>query len=118
MPGTVAILCGRNRGKIGHVTAALEAGLNVLADKPLIIRGEDLPLLEAALNLVDLRGLILYDMMGGRHEITAILTRLLREDPEIFGDPVPGSAIEPGAAMTSVHHLFKEVAGVPNLRPV
>jgi hypothetical protein len=27
-PGKVAILCGRNRGKIGQVAAALEAGLN------------------------------------------------------------------------------------------
>jgi hypothetical protein len=54
-PGTVAILCGRNRGKIGHVTAALEAGLNVLADKPLIIRREDLPALETALSVADQR---------------------------------------------------------------
>ena len=116
-PGNVAIFSGRNRSKIDRVRAAVESGINVLADKPLIIRREDLPVLEAALRAADERQLILHDMMGGRHEITANLTRLLREDPEVFGDPMPGSATEPGAAMTSVHHIFKEVTGVPNVRP-
>jgi predicted dehydrogenase len=116
-PGGVAIFSGRNRGKIERVRVAIEAGLNVLADKPLIIRREDLPALEAALESADERQLVFRDMMGGRHDIIAHLTGLLRADPEIFGDQVPGSAAEPGAAMISVHHIFKEVAGVTNLRP-
>jgi predicted dehydrogenase len=115
--GNVAIFCGRNRGKIRGVRAAIDAGVHVLADKPLIVRQEDLPLLEATLEAAEHRQLVLYDMMGGRHEITANLTRLLREDPEVFGDPIPGTAAEPGAAMTSVHYILKKVAGVPNLRP-
>jgi len=116
-PGTIAIFSGRNRGKIDRVTAVLASGLHVLADKPLIIRREDLPAVEAALTAADQRQLILGDMMGGRHEITATLTRVLRGDPEVFGDPVAGSAAKPGAVMSGVHHIFKEVAGVPNLRP-
>src|ERR1700730_19239493 len=36
-PGNVVILSGRNRGKIDRIEASLEAGLNVLADKPWII---------------------------------------------------------------------------------
>jgi hypothetical protein len=52
-PGNVAIFSGRNRGKIQGILAAVEAGINVLADKPLIIRREDLPVLEAALNATD-----------------------------------------------------------------
>jgi predicted dehydrogenase len=116
-PGNVAIFSGRNRGKIDRLTTALEAGLHVLADKPIIIRPEDLPVLEAALRRATERRLVFCDMMGGRYEITATLTRLLREDPEVFGEPTPGSAAEPGVVMTSVHHIFKEVAGRPNLRP-
>src|SRR5262245_55581454 len=115
--GNVAIFCGRNRGKITGVRAAIDAGIHVLADKPLIVRQEDLPLLEATLEAAEQRQLVLYDMMGWRHEITANLTRLLREDPEVFGDPVPGTAAEPGVTMGSVHYILKEVAGVPNLRP-
>jgi len=116
-PGSVAIFSGRNRGKIDRVTTALASGIHVLVDKPLIIRREDLPALDTALRMAAERQLVLRDMMGGRHEITATLTRLLRDDPGVFGDPMPGSVAEPGAAMTSVHHLFKKVAGAPNLRP-
>ena len=50
-PGGVAILSGRNRGKIDRIIAALEAGLHVLADKPAIIEPADLPRLEAALTM-------------------------------------------------------------------
>lgn len=116
-PGSVAIFSGRNRGKIERVKAAVEAGLNVLADKPLIIRPQDLPVLEGAMEAAEQRHLVVGDMMGGRHEIAARLTRVLRRDPEVFGDPIPGSQAEPGAEMTSVHHILKEVAGAPNSRP-
>src|SRR5262249_36316794 len=86
-PGTVAIISGRNRGKIQRILSAVEAGINVLADKPLIVDRQELPVLEAALNAADDRGLIVYDMSsGGRHSIIATLTRLLRDDPEVFGD--------------------------------
>lgn len=116
-PGSAAIFSGRNRGKIERVIAALDAGLNVLADKPLIIQRGDLPALDRALQRAAEQRLVLCDMMGGRQEVTANLLRLLRQDPEVFGDQVPGSAAEPGAAVSGVHHIFKEVAGVPNLRP-
>jgi hypothetical protein len=117
-PGAVAILSGRNRGKIQRILSAVEAGISVLADKPLIVARQKLPVLEAALNAADDRGLIVYDMSsGGRHAIIATLTRLLREDPEVFGDPVPGSRTDPGVTTTSVHHIMKKVAGVLNLRP-
>jgi hypothetical protein len=42
-PGAIAIFSGRNRGKIERITAALEAGLHVLADKPAIIEPAELP---------------------------------------------------------------------------
>jgi hypothetical protein len=96
-PGTVAIFSGRNRGKVRRILAAVEAGLNVLADKPLIVDRQELPVLEAALNAADNRKLILYDMSsGGRQATIATLTRLLRDDPEVFGDPVPGTRTDPG----------------------
>jgi hypothetical protein len=54
---------------------------------------------------------------GGRQATIATLTRLLRDDPEVFGDPVPGTRTDPGVTTASVHHIMKQVAGVPNLRP-
>jgi len=45
------------------------------------------------------------------------LTRALHTDREIFGEQIAGSTSKPGVAMTSLHHLMKIVAGVPNPRP-
>jgi predicted dehydrogenase len=116
-PGNIAIFSGRNSGKIQGILAAIEAGIDVLADKPLIIRRDDLPMLEEALNAADQRGLILYDMSAARQQIIPVLTQLLRGDPEVFGEPVAGTRTEPGVTASSVHHIMKQVAGVPNLRP-
>ena len=84
-PGNVVVLAGHNRIKIGKIKASLEAGLNVLSDKPWIIRAEDFPALESALSLADQKGLVAYDMMTERHEITTILQRELVNDPAVFG---------------------------------
>jgi predicted dehydrogenase len=115
--GDVAIFAGRNNEKIDAMTRAVEAGFHVLADKPMIIRRVDLPLLAGLLDRAGEKGRIVLDMMGGRQEITRLLTRLLHDDPEIFGEQVAGSPAEPGVVMSSVHHLMKVVSGVPNPRP-
>jgi hypothetical protein len=52
-----------------------------------------------------------------QRQVVGDLTRLLRGDPEVFGEPVAGTLNEPGVTATSVHHIMKQVAGVPNLRP-
>ena len=116
-PGDAAIFAGRNNEKIGGIGRAVEAGLHVLADKPMIIRRADLKLLAKVLDTAAAKGLVVLDMMGGRAEITRSLTRALHNDPEIFGEQIAGSASEPGVTMTSIHHLMKVVSGAPNLRP-
>jgi predicted dehydrogenase len=115
--GDAAIFAGRNDEKIDMVARAVEAGLHVLSDKPMIIRRNQLPALQAVLDSAAAKGLVVLDMMGGRQEVTRALTRLLHADREIFGEQIAGSPEEPGVKMTSVHHLMKVVAGVPNPRP-
>jgi predicted dehydrogenase len=117
MPGDAVILAGRNRPKIGYVLGAVENGCHVLADKPWVIREEDLPLLERALSLAEARGLVAYDIMTERFEVTNELQRELVRDPEVFGAIVAGSSDSPGVYMRSIHHIVKEVAGVPLRRP-
>src|SRR3954469_7094364 len=117
-PGNIVVLSGRNRLKIHYIREALEAGLHVLADKPWIIRPEDLPALESVLDLAAQKNLIAYDIMTERYEITSILQRELVNAGEVFGAVAPGSEAEPAVYMESVHHILKLVAGVPNLRPV
>jgi predicted dehydrogenase len=116
-PGNVVVLSGRNRAKIDYLLAAVQAGLHVLADKPWIIAPEDFPKLESALHTADEKGLVAYDIMTERHEITSVLQKELVNDPEIFGQALPGTEEEPGVFMESVHFLMKTVAGVPNRRP-
>jgi len=116
-PGNVVVLAGHNRAKIGKIKASLEAGLNVLADKPWIILAEDFAVLEAALALAGRKGLVAYDMMTERHEITTILQRELVNDHDVFGTLVPADPDNPGVGMESTHHILKTVAGAPNPRP-
>jgi predicted dehydrogenase len=116
-PGNVVILAGRNAAKIGAIQAALDAGLHVLADKPWIIAPEALPRLEESLASAARQGLIAYDVMTERHEITNILLRELIADEAVFGAAVAGSADEPGVLLESLHHIKKLVAGVPLRRP-
>jgi predicted dehydrogenase len=116
-PGNVVVLSGRNRGKMDRILAAVEAGLNVLADKPWLIAASDFPKLERALALAREKRLVAYDVMTERSEITTILQRELCQDPQVAGTIGPGTADEPAIEMESVHHILKLVAGAPNLRP-
>jgi predicted dehydrogenase len=116
-PGNVVVLSGRNRAKIDQILASVNAGLNVLADKPWVLKSDDLPKLEAALREADARGLVAFDIMTERFETTNNLQRALVNDGPTFGEIAPGSVEEPAVYMESVHYLKKTVAGAPNIRP-
>ena len=116
-PGNVVVLSGRNRGKIDQILASVRAGLHVLGDKPWILSADELPKLESALSEADSKGVVAFDIMTERFEITTILQRALVNDRATFGEIVRGSDTDPGVYMESVHHLMKVVAGAPNIRP-
>jgi predicted dehydrogenase len=116
-PGNAVVISGRNRGKIDRIKASVSAGLNVLADKPWVCASADLPKLQAALDEAEGRGLVAYDIMTERFEITTMIQKELVNDPQLFGAQAPGTEGEPGVYMESVHHVMKLVAGMPNLRP-
>jgi predicted dehydrogenase len=116
-PGDAVVISGRNRGKIDAILAALEAGLHVLADKPWVIRADDLPTLRRALEVAEERGLVALDIMTERHEVTTRLQRELIHDAEVFGTIDAGTPERPGVEMESEHFLIKTVAGPPLRRP-
>src|SRR5260221_6795623 len=116
-PGNLVVFSGRNRGKIDRILASVRGGLNVLADKPWFRTSEDLPKREATLAEADSKGLVAYDIMTERSEVTSILQRALANDPAPFGEIVKGTQAAPAVYMESVHHLMKTVAGAPNIRP-
>ena len=116
-PGNVVVISGRNRGKIDYIQASVGAGLNALVDKPWILSADDFKKLKDTLDLADKKGRIALDIMTERFEITANLQKALVNDPEVFGEMVPGTPDSPGVYMESVHHLMKVVSGAPNIRP-
>lgn len=116
-PGNVVVMSGRNQAKIDRILQSVQSGFHVLADKPWILGSSDLPKIQRALDLADSRGLIAYDIMTERFEITSILQRALVNDSAVFGRLDRGSSDNPAIVMESVHRLMKTVAGVPSLRP-
>jgi predicted dehydrogenase len=116
-PGNVVVIAGHSGNKMDRIRASLDAGLNVLADKPWIIHASQIPALEAALDLADRSGLVAYDIMTERFEPSTIIQRNLVNDPAVIGTMVAGTEQDPGVVIESVHHLLKLVSGQPNLRP-
>ena len=115
--GNVMVTAGNNAQKTEYIMRAVAAGLNVLADKPMVIRPDEFPLLIEAFRTADENGVLLYDVMTERYEITNILQRELSMIPAVFGELEKGSAEDPAITKESVHHLFKYVSGSPLIRP-
>jgi predicted dehydrogenase len=116
-PGNVLVLAGNNEKKTEYIKAAVDAGLNVLSDKPMCIDQKGWELLRSAFESARKQNVLLYDIMTERYEITTILQKELAHNPHVFGALKYGSVDEPAVTKESVHHLFKYVAGKPLQRP-
>ncbi len=116
-PGNVMVVAGNNARKIEYIQRAVDAGLNVLADKPMVIHPDQFATLKATLEAADAGGLLVYDIMTERNEITSILQKELSQIPALFGELVPGTVEEPAISKESVHYFSKQVAGAPLVRP-
>src|SRR6056297_581514 len=116
-PGNLVVLAGNNQRKTEYIDACIDAGLHVYSDKPMAIEPSDFELLRAALEKAEEQGLLLYDIMTERFEITTILQKKLSQQDAIFGGLVQGTIEEPAITKESVHHFFKYVSGQPLQRP-
>jgi predicted dehydrogenase len=116
-PGNVVVLSGNNGRKTEYISAAVEAGLSVLADKPMVIEPAELDELTAAVERAEANGQLVYDIMTERFEITTRLQRALSRVPSVFGELLPGSVAQPAISKESVHHFSKQVSGQPLIRP-
>jgi hypothetical protein len=115
--GNLVVIAGNNARKTEYIGRAIQAGLNVLADKPMAITPAGFDLLRQAFSDAAGKKVLLYDIMTQRYEITTILQRELARRPELFGALEHGTPAHPAVEMESVHHFFKEVAGKPLIRP-
>lgn len=115
--GNVVVISGNNAHKTEYIERAVGAGMNVLADKPMIIKPAELARLQQAFATAEKKGVLLYDIMTERFEITTILQRALSRERALFGELVPGTPENPAITKVSVHHFSKIVAGAPLKRP-
>lgn len=116
--GNVMIQAGNNGKKTEYIKKTLEAGINVLSDKPMSINSQNFQVLKECFDIAKQKGVMLYDIMTERNEITTMLQRELSTIPAVYGEQLPGTAEEPAIVKESVHHLFKLVDNKPLTRPV
>ena len=98
-PGNIMVVSGNNAKKTDYIKKTVEAGINVLADKPMVITADK------------------FDIMTERHEITTMIQKALSQVPEVFGTLEKGTLENPAVTKESVHHFFKYVSGNPIKRP-
>jgi len=116
-PGNIMVVSGNNAKKTDYIKKTVEAGINVLADKPMVITADKFDLLVEAFDLAKQNNVLLYDIMTERHEITTMIQKALSQVPEVFGTLEKGTLENPAVTKESVHHFFKYVSGNPIKRP-
>ncbi len=116
-PGNMMVVSGNNAKKTEYILKTIEAEINVLADKPMVITPDEFPKLEQAFQVAAEKGVLLYDIMTERHEITTMLQRELSQIREVFGELQVGTEENPAITKESVHHFFKYVSGSALKRP-
>ncbi|REG92798.1 putative oxidoreductase C-terminal domain-containing protein [Algoriphagus antarcticus] len=116
-PGNVMMVAGKNDRKIDYISAAISNGINVYADKPLVIDKSGFQKLLKVYDEAGKKDLLLYDIMTERFEISTILQKELSLVPAVFGELEKGTLKNPAITKESVHHFFKYVSGNPLVRP-
>lgn len=116
-PGNVVVIAGNNQMKTDYIKRSVDAGLNVLADKPMAISKAGFNELKNVFADAEKNKVLLYDIMTERYEITNILQKEFSGLPDVFGELQKGTLENPAITSESVHYFFKEVSGAPLIRP-
>lgn len=116
-PGNVMMVAGNNSNKTEYIQQAVAHNIHVYADKPMVIVPEEYDLLAQTLKSARERGILVYDIMTERYEITTILQKELATFEGVFGELEKGTPDNPAISKESVHHFFKYVSGSPLKRP-
>ena len=116
-PGNVMVTSGNNKKKTEYISKTINAGIHILADKPMAIDAGDFELLKETFISAEEKGVLLYDIMTERYSITSILQKELSKITDVFGELLVGSPENPSITKESVHHFFKYVAGNKIKRP-
>jgi predicted dehydrogenase len=115
--GDVVVISGNNQRKTEYLSRAVAAGVQTLADKPMAIDTAGFEALRRAFDVAQEKGVLLYDIMTERHEITTMLQKEFSTIAPVFGELRKGTTEHPAVTKESVHHFSKLVSGAPIKRP-
>ncbi len=115
--GDIVVISGNNARKTEYLTRSVAAGCHTLADKPMAIDAAGFDALARAFALAREQGVLLYDIMTERHEITTMLQKAFSAIESVFGTLERGTPERPAVTKESVHHFSKLVSGAPIKRP-
>ncbi|MDX2432857.1 MAG: putative oxidoreductase C-terminal domain-containing protein [Bacteroides sp.] len=116
-PGNVLVVSGNNGKKTEYILEAVNSGIHILSDKPMVITPEEFPMLEEAFATAKEKGVLLSDIMTERYEITTMMQKALSQIESVFGKLEKGSHENPAITKESVHHFSKIVSGNWLIRP-
>ncbi|MBY5957747.1 Gfo/Idh/MocA family oxidoreductase [Membranicola marinus] len=116
-PGNVMVVAGNNQKKTNYILRAVQDSIHVYADKPMAINGQNYETLKEAFDIADKNGVLIYDIMTERFEITTILQRRLSQLTTVFGEVAESTPDTPAITKESVHHFSKMVSGSHLIRP-
>src|SRR5260221_4055258 len=86
--GNIVVIAGNNARKTEYIVRSVEAGFNVLADKPMARVPEDVGRLRHAFDAARGKGVGLYDVMTERYEVTTALQPERARQPPRLGRPL------------------------------
>ena len=115
--GNVVVMAGNNQKKTEYIFKTVDAGMNVLADKPMAINTQGFEQLIKAFDIAKQKNVLLYDIMTERFEINTMLQKEFSHIKSVFGELEKGTPENPAVTKESVHHFYKSVAGSILQRP-
>lgn len=115
--GNAVIISGNNSKKAEYMRRSIEAGMHVLADKPMAVTPEDFTQLKKSFKLAQKNKVLIFDPMDLRYDISNILQKELAAMPELFGKLKNGSLEDPSLIQENLHHFLKFSGTEPARRP-
>lgn len=109
--GNVVLLAGNNQKKITYIERSVDAGINVIADKPMTVTPEGFEILEKTFSIAKKKNLFISDLqsMSLRNQMTNILQKEFSQLPEVFGKLEKGSLENPAIIQESTHAYDKGI---------
>lgn len=115
--GNIVVMAGNNQKKTEYIFNTVDAGMNVLADKPMVINSDGFDLLKKAFEKAAEKKVLLYDIMTERFEVNTMLQREFSQVKKLFGELEKGTPDNPAVTKESVHYFYKFVSGNVLQRP-